>query len=205
MKKVFVSLSFFALLFIVFSCNKDEIDDLNKDVDALQDSLNIISSEYYSLLYSFESLQNYIVENDSMDIKAMKMEQIGYLFAAISRQPEASGTLINATEILYSDISELLPINDKAIALRGRARGLAFAQLFYSVARQPEASAIMDTAAEKFLGAYSADMINDEMMEISISYASANLLDAIARQPEADSILNALAIKYLNRGFITEE
>jgi F0F1-type ATP synthase membrane subunit c/vacuolar-type H+-ATPase subunit K len=137
-------------------------------------------------------------EDETFDLKASKMEQIGSLFDAIARQPEAADQLVKATEGLYTDISELLPISDKAIVQRGKARGYAFGMLLSSIARQPEAFDDMDAAARKFLGVYNSDDISDELAEITKTYATAALNQSIARQPEADSLFNVVCKRYMN-------
>jgi hypothetical protein len=138
------------------------------------------------------------VSDDSFDLKASKMEQIGGLFESIARQPEMAALLISSTESLYSDYTELLPLSDQAIVQRGKARGYAFGMLFSSIARQPEAYNQLDAAAEKFLGKYDASYISDELSEITTTFAFTLLTEAIARQPEADSLFNAACKKYLN-------
>jgi len=147
---------------------------------------------------------NYIV-NDTFDVKAYKMEQIGSLFESIARQPEAADLLINSTEMLYSDYTELLPLSDKAIELRGEARGIAFSMLFSSIARQPEAFDVLDSAATKFLGTYDPSYISDELADITKIYAMTGLNEAIARQPEADSLFNIVSKKYLNYEIISNQ
>ena len=138
------------------------------------------------------------VSDDSFDLKASKMEQIGGLFESIARQPDMADVLISSTESLYSDYTELLPLSDQAIVQRGKARGYAFGMLFSSIARQPEAYMQLDAAAEKFLGKYDASYISDELSEITTTFAFTLLTESIARQPEADSLFNAACKKYLN-------
>ncbi len=138
------------------------------------------------------------VSDDSFDLKASKMEQIGGLFESIARQPDMADILISSTESLYSDYTELLPLSDQAIVQRGKARGYAFGMLFSSIARQPEAYNQLDAAAEKFLGKYDASYISDELSEITKTFAFTLLTDAIARQPEADTLFKAACKKYLN-------
>ncbi len=135
---------------------------------------------------------------EEFDLKASKMEQIGSLFNAIAQQPEIAHALIKSTEIIYSDYTELLPISDKAIVQRGKARGAAFSQLFYSIARQPEAFNDLDSAAMKFLGIYDPSYISDELLDITKTYAVAALNLSLAQQPEADSLFNIASKKYLN-------
>jgi len=136
--------------------------------------------------------------DDDFDLKASKMEQVGGLFSSIARQPEMAKYLIQSAEINYSNYTELLPISDKAIVQRGKARGAAFSLLFDAIARQPEAFNLLDSAATKFLGVYDQSYISDELLDITKTYAVAGLNDALARQPEADSLFNLVTIKYLN-------
>lgn len=142
--------------------------------------------------------KEYFDEDEAFDLKASKMEQTGSLFDAIARQPEASDQLIRATEGIYSDISELLPISDKAIVQRGKARGYAFGMLLTSISRQPEAFDQLDAAARKFLGVYDPQIISDELAEITRTYAAASLYESLARQPEADSLFNVVCKRYMN-------
>jgi len=137
-------------------------------------------------------------KDDEFDLKASKMEQIGGLFDAIARQPEMADYFIKTEGNSYSDISELLPISDKAIAQRGQARGYAFGELFAGIARQPEAFGILDSVATRFLGKYDKKNISDELLEITKTCAMTELLDAIARQPEVDSLFNVVCKRYLN-------
>lgn len=150
------------------------------------------------VLGSCKKEENTYVVNEDFDIKASKMEQVGSLFEAIARQPEAANGLIRSTEALYKDYTVLLPLSDKAIELRGKARGVAFGMLFSAIARQPEAYNVLDSAAAKFLGKYDPAIINDELQDITRTYAVAALLESIARQPEADSLFNLVSKKYLN-------
>lgn len=158
------------------------------------------------LLFTLFSCEKEILKdnlNDEFDLKAGKMEQIGSLFDAIARQPDASDILIKSTEMLYTDYAELLPLSDKAIEQRGKARGVAFSMLFSSIARQPEAFNKLDSAAMKFLGKYDSGYISDELLDITKTYAVTSLNESIARQPEADSLLNIASKKYLNFEIIT--
>ena len=135
---------------------------------------------------------------EPVDMKAAKMEQMGNLFDAIARQPEAFDQLMRVAEMSYSDYTQLLPLSDKAIEQRGKARGIAFGLLFSSIARQPEAYLLLDSAAMKFFGPYNADYISSELSDVTKIYASAALLESIARQPQADSLFNAVSKRYLN-------
>jgi len=155
-------------------------------------------------LLSCKKEENNYNSND-FDLKASKMEQVGSLFESIARQPESANLLINSTEMLYSDYTELLPLSDKAIELRGKARGAAFSMLFTSIARQPEAFDVLDSAATKFLGKYDPSYISDELAEITKTYAMSGLNDAIARQPEADSLFNIVSKRYLNYEIISNQ
>jgi len=142
-------------------------------------------------------------EDTTFDLKAEKMGQIGSLFEGIARQPEVADQLVHATESLYTDYTELLPISDQAIVQRGIARGHSFGMLLLSIAVQPEAFDDMDAAAAKFLGVYDPDYISDELAEITKTYAVTYLNESIARQPEADSLFNLICKKYMNFEIIT--
>ncbi|MEI6348253.1 MAG: hypothetical protein WCP69_09940 [Bacteroidota bacterium] len=135
---------------------------------------------------------------DEFDIKASKMEKASSVFDAIASQPEMAGPLIQTTALLYSDYTVLLPLSDKAIVQRGKARGIGFGLLFMAIARQPEASPILDSAAAKFLGKYDPSYISNDLLEITQTYAIDGLNQSLARQPEVDSVLNLISIKYLN-------
>lgn len=150
------------------------------------------------LLITLFSCKEEDFNDDEFDQKASKIEQIGSLFDAIARQPESADELIKLTENLYKDYTELLPLSDKAIILRGKARGYAFSELFNSIARQPDAFNKLDSAATKFLGIYNSNEISDELLDVTITYTFAALNENIARQPEADSLFNIATKKYLN-------
>ncbi len=136
--------------------------------------------------------------DDAFDIKASKMEQIGSLFESISRQPYEAQLLMSVTEILYHDYTDLLPISDKAIFQRGKARGYSFSLLFASIARNPEAFSQLDAAATKFLGRYNPSYISNELAEITKIYSIMSIGESLARNPEVDSLLNLASKKYLN-------
>ncbi|NER16555.1 hypothetical protein [Spongiivirga citrea] len=184
------------LLGIVFillcSCNTNEIEDLEREVRTLNDSLSLVQAEQNSLL---DSISKLIESNDVFDINAVKMSQIKSLFEFIARQPEAADVLISASEQIYSDFTELLPFTDSTIVERGRA--LAF--LFEAIARQPEAFDVLDDAATQFLGAFDpANMSSNfnadtEARGIAIS----ELFNAIARQPAAFDNLDSTATKFM--------
>jgi len=146
-------------------------------------------------LFSCSKLED---SDNEFDLKAAQMEQIGGLFDAIARQPEAANVLIQSAEMAYSDYNELLPISDKAITLRGKARGYAFSMLFSAIARQPEAFDVLEGAAEKFLGPYDPDYISKDLLVVTKAYSVSALMESIARQPEAVSLFNIVSKKYLN-------
>lgn len=190
---------------LISSCNKDAFNDLNDDISRLQDSIAVINRDYTSLLDSLVRIQSTILDNGTTDLKAFKMEQIKYLFESISRQPEAAESLVKGTEILYTNYQELLPLSDKAIMERGRARGIAFGGLLEALARQPEAEALLDAAAEKFLGAYDPEIISDELLEHTKVYAVKSLVESLARYPEIAPRLSYISFKYLNYSFVDDE
>jgi hypothetical protein len=195
MKKHFL---FIALAFLIFSCNKSEMEDLNNNVKALQDSLNVTNNLYLFKLDSLIKLQNTIIASDSVDLKALKMDMAGILFTAMAMQPEIYKSMIKAMKMSYSSYQELLPISDKNLYDRGRARGEAFGRMFEAVARQPEMSAQIDSVADIFLGKYDPSYISGELLNHTRNFASVYLIEAMSRQPEADSAFNALSKKYLN-------
>lgn len=136
------------------------------------------------------------------DIKANQMQQVGNLFENIARQPEMADELINATEaVLYSNITDILPISDTLVKQRGEARGIAFSALFQAIARQPEARYILDDAAAQFLGEYDSSIISNEMNEFQKTFASTGLIEGIARQPEMYSYMDTICGKYFNCDF----
>lgn len=188
----------FALAILIFSCNKSEIEDLNKNVETLQDSLDVTNNKYLYALDSLIKLQNKMIGSDSVDMKPIKMEMSGFLFTAMAQQPEIYKSLIKVMKMSYSSYQELLPISDKNIYRRGQARGEAFGRMFEAVARQPEMAAQIDSVAGIFLGKYDAAYISNELLAQTKSFASIYLMEALARQPEAESIFNTLSIKYLN-------
>jgi len=152
-----------------------------------------------TLLISSCTKEEFVFDKDeTFDLKASKMVQIGSLFDAIARQPEAADQLVEATEELYTDFSELLPVSDEAIVQRGKARGYSFGMLLISIARQPEAFDDLDAAARQFLGEYNSEYISSELAEITKTYAAAALYESISRMPEADSLFNVVCKRYMN-------
>ena len=192
------------LLHLFFSCEKDDIEDINNEINQLQDSLIVVGDQYEALLDSISTLIN-TTDTSEVDIKALKMAQIYSLFEAIARQPEAADVLINATRVVYHDYTELLPLSDEAVPQRGEARGTAFSGLFEAIARQPEAFNKLDSAATIFLGEYSSSYISDELLEYSKVFSVTALNESIARQPSADSLFNIASIKYLNIQILEED
>lgn len=139
-----------------------------------------------------------VILNES-DIKASKMEQIGELFENVARQPKVSDDLIKTAEImLYKNYPELLPISDKSVSLRGKARGYAYGKMFEGLARQPKAAPLLDTIAEQFLSKYDSEIISDELLEYTIIYASPFIIQGMARQPEIIGEYSNFCKKYLN-------
>ena len=153
---------------------------------------------FISLLTMFSCTDDLICECNEIDIKASKMEQIGPLFESISRNPDSYNSLIKVTEELYFDYTELLPLTDRAVLQRGKARGISFGLMFYSISRNPDVFDKFDLLAEKFLGKYDPSYINTEMEEITKTYATEGLNEAISRNPAVDSLYNIVTKKYLN-------
>lgn len=165
------------LAFVLISCKKEPVGNT--------------TNEY--------TTNNYTT-GDEFDLKASKMEKASSIFEAIASQPEMSGALIQSTALFYSDYTTLLPLSDKAIVQRGKARGVGFGLLFLAVARQPEAYPILDSAAARFLGKYDSSYVSKDLLEITQTYALDGLNQSLARQPECDSVFNLISIKYLNLG-----
>lgn len=186
-----------SLLFFTLGCEQKELQNIDDNTKLLQDSINSILTQHQILLDSISRIMD-IMDESEVDIKAYKMEQTGSLFESIARQPELADLLISATEMLYFNINELLPISDKNIFQRGRSRGLAFGGLFDAIARQPEAFSKLDSAAAKFLGIYNPSDISNELLEVTKTFSSSSLNEALARQPEADSLFNVICKRYLN-------
>ncbi len=155
----------------------------------------------------FSCTKNEAIENtdDAFDLKASKMEQIGGLFDAIARQPEAADMLIEASKLVYTNYTELLPLSDRAIVQRGKARGIAFSMLFDAIARQPEAYNKLDSAATIFLGEYDPAEISNRLLEITKAYSVNALNESIARQPEAFGSFNLVCKKYLDFDIATSK
>lgn len=145
-----------------------------------------------------EYTTNNYTTGDEFDLKASKMEKASSIFDAIARQPEMADALIRTTALFYNDYTALLPLTDKAIIQRGKARGTGFGLMFIAVSSQPEAYPIIDSAASRFLGKYDPSYINNELLEVTQTYALDGLNASLARQPECDSIFNLMSIKYLN-------
>ncbi len=203
MKKLFLTMAVVASMVIV-GCNDDDTADLENDVRSLQDSLSSIINQHNALLDSISYLIATVNEKD-IDVKSLKMEQIGSLFEAIARQPEAAEVLINATEILYSDYTELLPFSDRTI----EARGMVIYFLSESIARQPEACHLLDSAATKFLGEFNPSYMSNYCTEgRARGYGLSGLFESIARQPESFNKLDSIATKYLgeyNPSYFSDE
>ncbi len=185
-----MSILLFSIAFV--SCNNDELDNIEKEVTVLQDSIDIINNRHKILLDSVSSIIATL--NKGEDVNAIKIEQIGSLFEAIARQPEAAYTLIDANEILYKDYTELLPFSDKTII----NRGVAIAELFDALARQPEAYSKLDSAATKYLGLFDATSMSDDYTEGKArGTALAGLFASVARQPEAHGKMDTIANKLI--------
>ena len=153
---------------------------------------------FVSLLTMFSCTDDLTCECNELDIKASKIEQIGSLFEAISRNPDTYEVLMKNTEVVYSDYTELLPLSDKAVSQRGIARGHSFGLLFYSLCRNPNAFEELDFAATKFMGVYDENEISDELLDISKMYSISGLNEGLARNPYADGLCNILCKKYLD-------
>lgn len=192
MKKLFIAMAVIASIGLI-GCN-DDLENIEIEVSSLQDSLNIVINQHNALLDSVSYLIEMINDSDTADINALKMAQLASLFESISRQPEAYNILINATEMLYFDYTELLPFSDKTI----EQRGLALGSLFDGIARQPGAYSKFDSAATKFLGEFNPSYMSDDFIEGKTrGLAFSNLFDGIARQPEAHGKFDSTATKFL--------
>jgi len=186
-------------------CNKDDLADIERDVSSLQDSLGLVIDQHNALLDSISSLIDIIDYNNNVDVNALKMSQLSSLFDAIARQPEAASDLINATEMLYYDYTELLPFSDKTI----EQRGIALGSLFDAIARQPEAFDKLESAAIKFLGEFTPSNMSTDFVEGKArGLAFHSSFDALARQPEAFGKIESAATKFLgdyNSSYISDE
>lgn len=141
--------------------------------------------------------KNYYQEPEP-DVKAMKIESVGSVFTAMARQPEAADMIVAAAEkTLFASYTDLLPLNDRAVAQRGAARGVAIGQMVEALARQPEMGTTLDNAGMKFLGEFSKGHISAEMNEYARAAASPYVSESIAHQPEIEDAVNELLTKYL--------
>ncbi|WP_455498709.1 hypothetical protein [Coprobacter sp.] len=133
------------------------------------------------------------------DLKASQMEAMGQLFDNIARNPDfADDQIALAAKSLYSNIEDILPINDIRVETRGIARGAAIGALVSAIARQPEAKDILIDAAERFLGKYSDSMIGEGMNQFCKSGASAQILEAYSRQPDMKNVFDSVLSDFLN-------
>lgn len=137
--------------------------------------------------------------DSNTDIKALKLEAVGSIFSSIARQPELAQEIeqTGSNILAYKDISELAPLADKAVAARGRARGLSISMLFTAVARNPDMMPQLAKAAEKWLGTASNPGLTPELNTYASIAASSELFDAMARQPEMASQLDSLSVVFL--------
>ena len=137
--------------------------------------------------------------DESGDLKAMKIAQVGALFDNMARQPELADDLVAyAGQTLYVSYRDLLPLSDRAVPVRGTARGEAVGALFTALARQPGLYDVLDAAAERFIGPYDARYISPALNEFACTAAFPALAEALARQPELSADFDRLAGKYLN-------
>ena len=112
--------------------------------------------------------------DESGDLKAMKIAQVGALFDNMARQPEQADELVAyAGQTLYVSYRDLLPLSDRAVSVRGTARGEAIGALF-------------------------ARYISPALNEFACTAAFPALAEALARQPELSADFDRLAGKYLN-------
>ncbi len=173
--------------FCSISCQKEEISDLKDDVRSLEDSLQITISQHAALLDSISHLIALMNETDSIDINALKMEQISYLMINIVRQPEAAEELIQISELLYSDYTELQPLSKETVI----QRGIVIKNYIASVARQPEMAPFLEEVAERFIGPFDPDQMQDDQTEgVARGSALSGLIEGIARQPELLELLD---------------
>lgn len=193
MRKLLSGVAIIAIIGLV-GCNKDEFAEIESDLSSLKDSLNLVIYQHNSLLDSISLLIETVNSEEVCDINALKMSQVGSLFESIARQPEASNTLIQATEMLFYDYTELLPFSDSTI----EQRGYALASLFESIARQPEAYGILDSAATKFLGEFNPSYMSNDFVEGKArGIALNNMFVSIARQPQEYGKIDSLATKFI--------
>ncbi len=203
MKNILLAVALLSSIAFV-RCNDDDLADIKTQVTVLQDSLRSVMDQHNALLDSVSTIIE-TLNRDETDIKALKMAQISSLFEAIARQPEAYENLIAATEMLYTDYTQLLPFSDSTIT----ARGYAINALFDGIARQPEAFHALDSAATKYLGEFNPSYINDDIsVGKARGIALTGLFESIARQPAAFHDLDSVATKYIGKydpSYISDE
>lgn len=189
-----LSIILLGIIFLGFtSCNNDEFEDVENDLSNIKNRLDEANNQHYILL---DSIAKLIESNeDSFDINAVKISQNNSLFEGISRQPETASSLINASEQIYNDFTELLPFSDETIL----ERGIALASLFEAIARQPGAVELLDSAATQFVGPFDASQMSDDFFINGKARGIAlnDLFFGIARQPEAFDVLTATATKFI--------
>ena len=148
------------------------------------------------VFFSCEKNETTVLETH--DFKATQIEQIGALFEGIGRQPELADELIAiAKKGLFKSYEDLLPISDKAVELRGKARGYAIGKFIDAALRLPERFSKLETAAIQLLGVYNKEYISDELNEYAIANSHQFIFQAIARQPETKSLINKITEKFL--------
>lgn len=189
------------LAIILVSCDIDErFDSLEQEMQNLQDTIETNNKAYNDYLLSIIEMQNKILNNSVYDIKAAKIEQIGNLFEACARQPELMDDLTTIQNTSsYSNISELMPLNDKNIMARADARGIALGKLIESCARQPEMTRKLDSIATLYLGTPETIEYSEELNNFVFTNLLGMYYFSVGRQPEMKYELDDLQYKYTQK------
>lgn len=159
------------------------------------------------LAFSACSEKNYYEEDSGNDAKAQQMRAVGSLFENIAKQPEMADALIETTEVLagYSNISELAPLDDEAVAERGEARGESIGLCFEAISRQPDMIEQLEELCVRFLGQSGDGIVSDELNRYSAVAAASSLNSSIARQPYLEIPLKSFADKVLGTSLGLED
>lgn len=159
------------------------------------------------LAFSACTEKNYYEEDGSNDTKAQQMRAVGSLFENIAKQPAIADALIETTEAMagYSSISELAPLDDEAVAERGKARGESIGLCFEAISRQPDMLEQLEELCVRFLGQSGDGIISDELNSYSAVAALASLNSCIARSPYFEIPLKNFADKVLGTSLGLED
>lgn len=193
MKNIIFTLIGIAILSLT-SCsnNEDEINDLQNQLDELSSNQDDLENEFSN---SLDSILNLIENNAVTDINALKMGITIPLFDGIIRQPALAETLINLSETIYIDYTELLPFTDNTILVRAEALD----ELFESIARQEETFDLLNDTATQFVGPFDPNNMSDNAIieGKARGVAISGLILAIARQPGLFETLRDAATNFV--------